>query len=123
MKEKIKDEVLEIISIYALIPKEKLSLDMEILDDLGIAGEDAYNMIEEICIKFEINCKEFNPNDVCLSEGGGIATLIVDLYHFFTKNMDTPTFTIRMILEAVKTKKLKSVKPEGYFYAKEVITK
>jgi hypothetical protein len=123
----LKNCLFDIISKYAGVQKKYLTLDSEILYDLGIAGDDAFAMIEEICIKFDINCQNFCPADVCEQEGGDFRTILLNpfyLYRYFfhKKSVSFPSFTIRTLLKAMESKYLESVKPEGYYYAKEVIT-
>lgn len=123
----LKDELFEIISKYTGIEKENLTLEMEILHDLGCSGDDAYDMLSEICIKFNINCKEFHPVDVCEAEGYDIKSSIFNPIYiykllFHKEEVSYPSFTINILLNAIKNKKLKSIKPNNYYYAKEVIT-
>ena len=54
---------------YCNVRDEEIHEDADLIVDLGCWGTDAYDIVEEICIKFRINCKEFFPEDVTGSEG------------------------------------------------------
>ena len=121
----IKNKLYEIIANYCLYKKEELNLSLDLVNDLGCWGDDAYDLIEEICVKFKIDCIDFNPNDVTGSEGLDYKRTILNpkyLYKLLFEKEKTkiPKFTIGMLFKAIKTKKLKSIRPSGYYYAKVI---
>ena len=118
--------VYSIVKKYCNVRNEEVHFEADLIVDLGCWGTDAYELVEEICIKFEINCKEFVPSDVTGVEGIDFRRSIFNIDYLYKEFFDRekvtpPKFTIGMLLKAIETKKLKSVKPEGYYYAKEVI--
>jgi len=123
----IKNQLFDIIEKHTSIKKENLDFDTEILNGLGCSGDDAYDMLEEVCVTFEINCKEFHPYDVCDLEANNYLYSAFNPKYLYCLIFDSektrfPKFTIGMLLDAVKSKRLKSIKPKGYYYAKEVVT-
>ena len=125
----LKDEIINIIRDYCnLSSEESVHLDTDLTVDLGCAGIDAYKLIEEICIKYEMHCKDFEPDDVFYPEYIDFARSILNPVFLMARfeekeKTELPKFTVGMLIEAVKNKKLASVKPWYYFYAKEIITK
>ena len=122
----LKNKLFEIIADYCGFKKDELDLSLDFYEDLACAGDDFFELIEKICIKFDIDCKDFNPYDITITEGLNFVRSIWNLNYLYCVLFDKekvkiPTFTIGMLLKAIKSRKLKSIKPEGYFYAKEVI--
>jgi hypothetical protein len=64
-----------------LTSEEKLSPDT-LLIDLGIAGDDGYELLEAFCEKFEIqNTSEMNPYEYFGGEGYNLFQGYVELYY------------------------------------------
>ena len=125
-KKILKNELFEIIADHYGLEKETLDLSLDFYEDLGCAGDDFFELIENICIKYNIDCKNFNPYDVTIKEGLDFVRSIWNLNYLYCVLFDKdkvkmPKFTIGMLLKAIKSKKLESIKPEGYYYAKEVV--
>lgn len=124
--ELLQDELLHIISEMCNVNINDLTLETEILKDLGCVGDDAYDLIKTICLKYQINCKEFSPGDVCDSEGNNYIKSILNPKYFYNiifhqERIKFPSFTINMLIKAAKSRRLKSIKPKGYYYAKKVV--
>jgi len=125
--DKIEKEVIKIISKYSGIEEKDIEPNSSIQDDLGLCGVDFYDTVEEVCLKFNINCKEFYPEDVNLPEYLDYRRSFLNPFYLFysifsDKPKDFPDFRVKDLIKAAKTKVLKSYKPKGSYYASKVIT-
>ena len=63
--------------------EEKLTPDTHLADDLGIAGDDGYELIEAFCEEFEIqNMSEIDPYEYFGPEGCNPFYVYILLYHW-----------------------------------------
>ena len=86
-QEKINPElytrVKALIAEQTWISEEELTPDTHLADDLGIAGDDGYELLEAFCEEFEIqNTSEIDPYEYFGPEAWGPFCVYVLLYHW-----------------------------------------
>ena len=92
------------------ISAEELTPDTLLADDLGIAGDDGYELLEEFCEMFEIeNMDEINPYEYFGSEGFDPFEIYVMLYDsvFKRKERDDSGITPLYLRDLVKSAEAK----------------
>ena len=100
-----------------LISEEKLNPDT-LLIDLGIAGDDGYELLETFCEEFDIqNTCEINPYEYFGGEGGNLFQGYVDLYYLLfhrEKLREADCCTPLYLRDLVKSAEVKRwIPPEG----------
>ena len=107
------------------IRHQKLSHNTDLIKDLGIGGYDGHILMQTICKKYDIECTDFDWVDVFGPEGlyGPFVLNPITWYKWLFKKEELlhPKFTIGMLIDAAKKKKIASYKPNGYYFAKEII--
>ena len=91
-------------------PEEKLTPETHLADDLGIAGDDGYELLEAFCKEFEIqNMSEINPYDYFDTEGCNAFGIYVELYYlvFDRKKLNDPGITPLYLRDLVKSAEAK----------------
>ena len=93
------------------ISAEELTPDTLLADDLGIAGDDGYELLEEFCEMFEIeNMSEINPYEYFGPEGFDLFEIYVELYDWVFKRKErgdsgiTPLY-LRDLVKSAEAKK------------------
>lgn len=119
------EELIQIIEQYCSIDKTLITLETDIFRDIGCSGDDAWELMEVICKKYNINCKEFNPSDIFDTEGNNYFKSILNPVYLYKKIFDKekvkiPIFTVEMLLLAINTKTLRSIREKGYYYANKI---
>ncbi len=120
--------VYSLVKEYCNVSDQRLRMDADLIFDFGCAGEDAIDLFDAICAQYDIDCTGFDIFSVFDSEGLGYRYTIFNPFYlwallFENEKTHRPKFTIAMLIKAIKNKKLKTIKPDGYFYAKEIIIK
>ena len=80
------------------VSEEELTPDTHLADDLGIAGDDGYELLEAFCETFEIeNMSEIEPYDYFGPEGCNPFYVYVLLYYwvFNREKLNEPYYSLR----------------------------
>ena len=90
--------------------EKKINPDARLEDDLGITGDDGYELLEAFCEEFEIqNMCEIDPYEYFVPEGCNPFEVYVELYHliFDREKLDdsrTP-LTLRDLVKSAEAKR------------------
>ena len=117
MDSKIFEEVKTFISRLCAIQEEKITLDARIMEDLGIAGEDADELMTALAQNFHIDMTGYDFLDYFYEEGGD-NPLGQLYYQLFNRNKIRPklSLTVKDLVVSVQLGKwtvLKEVKPDA----------
>ena len=113
--EELNAELYDRVKVFAAefwpISKEKLTPDTRLADDLGIAGDDGYELLEAFCEEFEIqNTSEIDPTEYFGSEGWDFEIFLFFYYLIFERKKlndyySPPPLTLRDLVKSVEAKR------------------
>lgn len=106
MNDEIFDRVKAFVAKHSLIAEEKRSPDAQLLDDLGIDGDDAFELIEAFGEEFGMQDRnDFNFKAYFFPENYGCSVSF--LYHllFDRKKLQRTPLTLRDLAESAEAKR------------------
>lgn len=87
MKEKLSKELIDFIEKEGGINQKMLTEDKIIDRDLKIYGDDAYELMEKFCVKFDVEFKSLLFDTYFNSEGSGLIDFVSIYRKFRRKNI------------------------------------
>lgn len=98
----LSQQVLEFVAQECGVSKQNITADTRLVEDLGIVGDDAFELFEAYAKQFSIEPGSFIFEDYFPTEGFDLAGLLAS---FFRKSKPLKTVTIGMLIASARAKR------------------